>query len=1035
MGESYSRFLSAPGKIIVVFILSSLLTAVLVTSYTYNKLITAGIKDWIEHQKVLAVALAQHYDNEIYKAQTDLEFLAKVPIFSDFPYMSTIDFAINGIPEEVEVEKRKLMNEFMSKNDRFSVLFILMPNGEHYLAQPFDVQRTLQRHNFFDRPYFQEVLKTKKTVISDSFFAAVGALGITIDVPILDSNGTIKAHLGGFFHLDKWSQLVDKTRIGSFRSGFLVDRNKYLIAHTDMDLLQEGIRGRFTRHPLLLGLSRINEVSTPMIDRTDVTTLVYQDPFNRQESVGTLVPLRSGWGFALTSKVEEIRSLIYPQVWRASAFTALMLFFVSGLGVAGAYWIGKRWSAAEQALHKAHDELELRVKERTAALHATNEQLRKSEKKMRQQNEYLAALHETTLTLMNRLDLSDLLEAIVVRSAILLGTSHGFIYQVEQGSDETVLRVGLGLFNSHIGYRLKFGEGAVGKAWQTGQPAVIEKYQTWPDRSLEFAQEPIQNVVAIPLKSDQQILGIFGLASVREDQKFTEEEVLVLNRFAELASIALDNVRLYTSSQQELTERKKAEKELRQQNEYLAALHQTTLALMNRLDIADLLEAIIARAGTLLETPHGFIFLVESEGLFPSEYPVQAGEPELALQVGVGVYSKWIGYRLRSGEGIAGTVWQTGQPMVVDDYSTWSGRVPAFSNDPHRSVIAAPLKSGPKTVGVIGLGYVEKDRLFGDKEIMLLGRFAELASIALDNARLYTSAQQELIERRRAEEALREKNEELGKTLQQLKEMQNQLVTQEKLASLGALTAGIAHEIKNPLNFVNNFAKLSISLTAQLRENFLQQKDRLESRALTTVEEVLSTLEQNVKRIHEHGRRANNIIQRMQMHSRRKPGERHPIDIHALLTEYATLAYRGIRTKDPSFNAIIQTDFNPSIGLIKVIPQDLSRVFLNIVDNACYAMYEKKKELGDEFSPTLWLKTQDLDNHIEIRIRDNGKGIPKEVVDKIFDPFFTTKPTGQGTGLGLSISYDVIVQEHKGELRLETEEGKYTEFIIVLPKN
>lgn len=292
------------------------------------------------------------------------------------------------------------------------------------------------------------------------------------------------------------------------------------------------------------------------------------------------------------------------------------------------------------------------------------------------------------------------------------------------------------------------------------------------------------------------------------------------------------------------------------------------------------------------------------------------------------------------------------------------------------------------------------------------------------------------LEQRVAErtQELKDKNDELAKTLQQLKDTQNQLIVQENLASLGALTAGIAHEIKNPLNFVNNFAELSMELMEELLENLEQQKDRLDPQVFEEIKDILDTVEQNLLKVKEHGKRADSIVRGMLAHSRGTASQRELIPINTLLAEYVNLAYHGMRAKDSSFNVTIKTDYDLSMEPIEVIPQDISRVFLNIVNNACYAVHQKKKELGDKFSPTLWVKTKNLAERVEIRIRDNGTGIPQKALDKIFNPFFTTKPSGEGTGLGLSISYDIIVQGHKGEIRVETVEGSFTEFIITLPK-
>ncbi len=275
---------------------------------------------------------------------------------------------------------------------------------------------------------------------------------------------------------------------------------------------------------------------------------------------------------------------------------------------------------------------------------------------------------------------------------------------------------------------------------------------------------------------------------------------------------------------------------------------------------------------------------------------------------------------------------------------------------------------------------------------------------------------------------LQEKNAEIIKT-------QEQLIIQEKLASLGGLTAGIAHEIKNPLNFVNNFAELSIELAKELGEEISKLKDRMEKPAAETIDEILRDLKQNAQKINQHGKRADSIVRGMLMHSRGHTGTREATDINAMLDESVNLAYHGLRAQDISFNIKIEKDYDAGVGKVEVLPPELSRVFLNVISNACYAANQKKKTIGDGFSPTLTVRSKNLGDKIEIRIRDNGTGIPAAIRNKIFNPFFTTKPTGQGTGLGLSISYEIIVQKHKGDIKVETEEGRFTEFIISLPKN
>ena len=265
----------------------------------------------------------------------------------------------------------------------------------------------------------------------------------------------------------------------------------------------------------------------------------------------------------------------------------------------------------------------------------------------------------------------------------------------------------------------------------------------------------------------------------------------------------------------------------------------------------------------------------------------------------------------------------------------------------------------------------------------------------------------------------------LEKTLAELKSTQTQLIQSEKMASLGELTAGIAHEIQNPLNFVNNFSEVNTELIAEMKEE-LGKGNTEEAKALA------KDIDDNEKKIVFHGKRADAIVKGMLQHSRSSNGIKEPTDINELADEYLRLAYHGLRAKDKSFNAGMKTDFDETIGKINIIPQDIGRVILNLITNAFYVVDEKKKQAGDGYEPTVSISTKKTGNLVEIKVADNGNGIPQKVLEKIFQPFFTTKPTGQGTGLGLSMSYDIVTKGHGGELKVETKEGEGTQFIIIL---
>jgi signal transduction histidine kinase len=283
------------------------------------------------------------------------------------------------------------------------------------------------------------------------------------------------------------------------------------------------------------------------------------------------------------------------------------------------------------------------------------------------------------------------------------------------------------------------------------------------------------------------------------------------------------------------------------------------------------------------------------------------------------------------------------------------------------------------------------------------------------------------IEKKRLREAEKRRADELDQVMSQLRQTQDRLLVQEKLASLGALTAGIAHEIKNPLNFVTNFAKASRELVSEIREQLTG------AAGSESVLDLLGQLEQYILKIDEHGVRANRIVRGMLMHSRGKSGEREPVDLNSLLTDCVSLAYHGLRAQDRAFNVRMVTDLNPDVGSISAVPQDLSRVFLNIINNACYAAYERRRNVGEGFDPVVNICSRGLGSNVEVRVCDNGPGIPEELLPKIFNPFFTTKPAGAGTGLGLSISHDIVVHGHSGTIRAESR-GENTEFIVTLPR-
>jgi len=342
-----------------------------------------------------------------------------------------------------------------------------------------------------------------------------------------------------------------------------------------------------------------------------------------------------------------------------------------------------------------------------------------------------------------------------------------------------------------------------------------------------------------------------------------------------------------------------------------------------------------------------------------------------------------------------------------------------------------------------GLNYVEAFMKYGCFGVMVATDLSEdekklLNRFAIEFERTYTrflDLQKAEAQAIRAEHdliAIKEAKQKAEDALLELQVTQKQLIQSEKMASLGELTAGIAHEIQNPLNFVNNFSEVSNELILEIKE---ERAKNIENRDEELVDEILNDITQNLEKINHHGKRADAIVKGMLQHSRSSSAVKEPTDINKLADEYLRLAYHGLRAKDKNFNATMNTDFDETIGKIEIIPQDMGRVILNLITNAFYATNEKqtlRQAQGDNYDPTVTVSTKKVEDKVEIKVVDNGNGIPKEVLDKIFQPFFTTKPTGQGTGLGLSLSYD-IVKAHGGELKVETTEGEGSEFIITLP--
>ncbi|MGB8103998.1 MAG: GAF domain-containing protein, partial [Pseudolabrys sp.] len=513
-----------------------------------------------------------------------------------------------------------------------------------------------------------------------------------------------------------------------------------------------------------------------------------------------------------------------------------------------------------------------------------------------------------------------------------------------------------------------------------------------------------RTLLNVPMLKENELVGIFAIYR-QEVRPFTEKQVELVTNFAAQAVIAIENTRLLHELQARTGELAQSVGELR-------ALGEVTQAVNSTVDLETVLTTIVAKATQLSSTEAGAI------------YEVDGSDQEFRLRATYGLEEATAAAlrerHIRMGEGVMGQAALRRTPVQVPDIqSDPSGTIDIIVRAGFRALLIVPLLSTDKVVGALVVRRRQPGE-FSKGTIELLQTFGAQSVLAIQNARLF--------------ESVEARTRELASSLDELRTAQDRLVQTEKLASLGQLTAGIAHEIKNPLNFVNNFSSVSVELIDELREALAAAK--LDSKLQAEISEIADMLQGNLDKVVQHGKRADSIVKNMLLHSRQGSGEHRPMDINAIVEESLNLAYHGARAEKQGFNITLQKSFDPTAGEVDLFPQEITRVLLNLISNGFYAATKRKAEQnGGEYEPILAAATKDLGDRVEIRIRDNGTGIPPDVKERMFNPFFTTKPAGEGTGLGLSISHDIIVKQHRGSIEVETQPGQFTEFKIILPRS
>jgi signal transduction histidine kinase len=593
----------------------------------------------------------------------------------------------------------------------------------------------------------------------------------------------------------------------------------------------------------------------------------------------------------------------------------------------------------------------------------------------------------------------------LVKSAVMLCDGYDAVILLREGESL--------IFGAHHGpIPMDFVKWPLTRNWTAGRAVVDRKSvhvhdltaaaEEFPDGYAMATRLGHRTILSVPLLREKEAIGSLTVRR-NEVRPFTPKQIELVTTFADQAVIAIENVRLFDEVQTRTRELAQSVGELR-------ALGEVTQAVNSTVDLETVLTTIVAKATQLSSTEAGAIYVFDD------------AEQEFRLRATYGlddtIVAQLRDHHFRIGETAISEAAEQRVPIQIPDIQADpSATVDVIVRAGFRALLFVPLLGADRIIGTLIVRRKQPGE-FSKSTIELLQTFAAQSALAIQNARLF--------------ESVEARTRELARSLEELRTTQDRLVQTEKLASLGQLTAGIAHEIKNPLNFVNNFSAVSVELIDELRQALAGAK--LNNKLRAEIGEIADTLQGNLDKVVQHGQRADSIVKNMLLHSREGSGERRPIDVNALVQESLNLAYHGARAEKKNFDIMVEQSLDPAAGKAELFPQEITRVLLNLISNGVYATAKKAQADGEIYKPTLTASTKSLGDRVEIKIRDNGSGIPPDVKDKMFNPFFTTKPAGEGTGLGLSITHDIVVKQHAGLIEIDSQPGEFTEVKIILPR-